>query len=103
MQLQYDVLHAGSSGTLRIDGNIAQAIWRVRSRERQAYSFVYDGLQRITPGTYADINDAGTISATNRYNTSYIQADLRGNFSNNQQNRVYLGGKTIGYRCNISE
>ena len=66
-------------------------------------SFVYDWLQRITSGTYADINDAGRVSATNRYNTSYIQADLRGNFSNNQQNRVYLGGSRIIKKKNISE
>ena len=92
MQLQYDVLHAGLSGTLRKDGNIAQSIWRVRGHERQAYSFDYDGLQRITTGTYSDINDAGTVCATNRYNTSYNYADLRGNISNNQRNGLYLSG-----------
>ncbi len=92
MQLQYDVLHAGLAGTLRKDGNIAQSIWRVRGRERQAYAFAYDGLQRITSGTYADINDAGIVSATNRYNTSYSYADLRGNISNNQRNGLYLLG-----------
>lgn len=43
MQLQYDVLHSGLSGTLRKDGNISQAVWRVRGRERQAYSYGYDG------------------------------------------------------------
>ncbi len=85
-------MHAGLSGTLRKDGNIAQSIWRVRGRERQAYSFDYDGLQRITTGTYSDINDAGTVSATNRYNTSYNYADLRGNISNNQRNGLYLSG-----------
>jgi len=53
MQLQYDALHSGLSGTIRKDGNISQAVWRVRGRERQAYSYAYDGLQRITAGTYS--------------------------------------------------
>ena len=92
MQLQYDVLHSGLAGTQRKDGNISQALWRVRGRERQAYSFGYDGLQRITSASYSDINDAGTVSATNRYNTSYTYADLRGNISNNQRNGLYLSG-----------
>jgi hypothetical protein len=37
MQLQYNTLHAGLSGTLRSDGNISQQIWRVRGRERKIY------------------------------------------------------------------
>ena len=50
---------------------------RVRGSERQAYSFGYDGLQRITSGTYADINDAGTFTAT---------------ISNSQRNGLFLSG-----------
>ncbi len=92
MQLQYDVLHTGLNGTFRKDGNIAQAVWRVRGRERQAYAYAYDGLQRITSGTYADINDAGTVTASSRYNNSYTYADLRGNISNLQRNGLYLNG-----------
>lgn len=98
MQLQYEVLHSGLSGTIRKDGNIAQAIWRVRGRERQAYSYTYDGLQRITAGTYSDINDAGTVTPTNRFNTSYTYADLRGNISNNQRNGLYLNASCRPFR-----
>jgi hypothetical protein len=71
MQLQYDALFSGFAGTLRKDGNISQAIWRVRGRERQAYSYSYDGLQRISTASYSDISDAGTVTASARYNTSY--------------------------------
>jgi RHS repeat-associated protein len=92
MQLQYDNLFSGVAGTLRKDGNISQAIWRVRGRERQAYSYTYDGLQRISTANYSDINDAGTITTSNRYNTSYTYADLRGNISNNQRNGLFLSG-----------
>ncbi len=92
MNLQYDVLHSGLSGTMSKDGNISQAVWRVRGRQRQAYSYGYDGLQRITSGTYADINDAGTVTASNRYNTSYTYADLRGNIATNHRNGLYLNG-----------
>lgn len=92
LQLQYDALHSGLSGSIRKDGNISQAIWRVRGRERQAYSYAYDGLQRITSATYSDINDAGTVTTSNRYNTSYTYADLRGNISNTQRNGLYLNG-----------
>jgi RHS repeat-associated protein len=92
MQLQYDALYTGVSGTLRKDGNISQAVWRVRGRERQAYSYAYDGLQRISTASYSDISEAGTVTASNRYNTSYNYADLRGNFSNVQRNGQFLSG-----------
>lgn len=92
MQLQYDALYTGVSGTLRKDGNISQAVWRVRGRERQAYSYTYDGLQRISTASYSDISEAGTVTASNRYNTSYTYADLRGNFSNVQRNGQFLSG-----------
>jgi RHS repeat-associated protein len=49
-------------------------------------------LQRISTANYSDINDAGTVTASNRYNTSYTYADLRGNISNNQRNGLYLNG-----------
>lgn len=92
LQLQYNTLHSGLSGTARNDGNISQSIWRVRGRERQAYAYAYDGLQRISSATYSDINEAGTATATNRYNTSYTYTDLRGNISNLQRNGLYLSG-----------
>ena len=83
---------SGVAGTLRKDGNISQAIWRVRGRARQAYSYMYDGLQRISSANYSDIADAGTVSASGTYNTSYTYADLRGNISNNVRNGLYLSG-----------
>ena len=51
MALQYDVLHAGLTGTLRKDGNISQSVWRLRGRERQAYAYTYYGMQGTTAGT----------------------------------------------------
>ncbi len=36
--------------------------------------------------------DAGTVTASNRYNNSYTYADLRGNISNLQRNGLYLNG-----------
>ena len=92
MQLQYDNLFSGVTGSLRKDGNISQAIWRVRGRERQAYSYAYDGLQRISTASYSDISDAGIVTVSGRYNTSYTYADLRGNISTNVRNGLYLSG-----------
>lgn len=48
--------------------------------------------KEFTSATYSDINDAGTVTASNIYNTSYTYADLRGNFSNVQRNGRYVNG-----------
>lgn len=88
LDLKYDVLQSGLSGTLQKNGNISQVIWRSRGRERQAYTLSYDFLERMKTATYADINDVGTANSANTYqeNLSY---DARGNITSLQRNGLY--------------
>ena len=81
LELQYDQLYAGLTGTVQKNGNIAQAVWRVRGRERQSYSLGYDYLNRLTTSLYRNLNDAGT--ATNNANAydENLAYDLRGNIN----------------------
>ncbi len=87
---RFDVLQSGLSGTVQKDGNISQSIWRTRGRFRQSYSYTYDELKRLKTATFREINDAGTVTTSNLYNTSYSYIDLRGNFSNLSRSGNYL-------------
>jgi len=66
--------------------------WRTRGRERQAYRFTYDFLDRLSAASYYDVNDAGTATASSRYNESLSYADMRGNIATLQRQGGQLSG-----------
>lgn len=94
LELRYDQLFttssatggtiSGLSGTLQKGGNIAQMAWRVRGRERQAYTFTYDTLSRLKTASYFDVNTSGTATASSRFNEA-LTYDLRGNIATLQR------------------
>lgn len=73
--------------------------WRTRGRERQAYSYAYDYLDRLRSAVYADVNDAGTVTTNSRYNESLTYADARGNISNLKR----VGGQLSGTCWNFAQ
>ncbi|MDX2190970.1 MAG: RHS repeat-associated core domain-containing protein [Bacteroidota bacterium] len=97
LELRYDQLFstAGLSGSAQKTGNISQIAWRTRGRDRQAYSFNYDYLSRLSSATYFDINGAGTASTTNRYNES-LTYDIRGNITSLQRNGYFSSSCNYG-------
>ena len=92
LELKYDVLQSGLTGTPRKDGNIAQVIWRTRGRERQAYSATYDYLSRMSVASYYDITDAGTVSSDQKFKEEVTYADARGNIKTLKRNGMYPSG-----------
>ena len=68
-------------------GNISQLAWRVHGRDRQAYSFTYDHLSRMTAFPYYDVNSANTATNSSRFNES-LSYDLRGNISSLQRQGI---------------
>lgn len=97
LELKYDNLFSGMGGTVQKNGNIAQMNWRTRGRERQGYSFTYDFLDRMTAASYYDINDAGTATASSRYNEALTYADHRGNIATLQRQGAQLSGACWNY------
>jgi RHS repeat-associated protein len=69
---------AGVTATPQYGGNISQATWQVRGREKQSYTFKYDHINRMTEARYADISTAGTVAASDRY-SELLTYDARGN------------------------
>jgi hypothetical protein len=67
--------------TIQKNGNINQMMWRTRGRERQAYNFSYDYLDRLRSAVYADVSDAGTVTQSKHFNESLTYADSRGNIA----------------------
>ena len=92
LELKYDVLQSGLSGTARKDGNIAQVIWRTRGRERQAYSATYDYLSRMSVASYYDITDGGTVSSDQKFREEVTYADPRGGIATLKRNGMYPSG-----------
>jgi RHS repeat-associated protein len=104
LELLYDAQFPGMTGdTLQRNGNINQMQWRTRGRERQAYNFSYDYLDRLRSAVYADVNDAGTVTTNNRFNESLTYADARGNIGTlRRQGPLAAGGCTYGQIDNLT-
>jgi RHS repeat-associated protein len=80
LELKYDALQSGLTGTAVKNGNISQVLWRTRGRERQAYSLTYDYLDRMTNARYDNISDAGTVNNTSAWDENLVY-DIRGNIN----------------------
>ena len=104
LELRYDQLLSGLSGTVRKDGNIAQVISRVRGRERQAYSATYDYLGRMQVASYYDISDVSEVSSDQKFREEVTYADARGNLGTLRRNGLYLSGAswTVGQIDNLT-
>jgi RHS repeat-associated protein len=74
----------GVTATPQYGGNISQATWQVLGREKQSYTFKYDHINRLTEARYADINAAGTVTASDRY-SELLTYDVRGNIKTLQR------------------
>jgi RHS repeat-associated protein len=61
------------------NGNLAAMIWQTPGRNRQAYGFQYDELNRLVKAAYAEIDDAGNYSTDDRYGVPVIAYDAVGN------------------------
>ena len=88
MDLKYENPNAafapsGTTATPQYGGNISQIVWQVRGRERQAYTFQYDHLSRMTSAAYSDISTAGTVTG-NRFDEK-VTYDVRGNINTLQR------------------
>jgi RHS repeat-associated protein len=88
MELKYEnpiaaYTPSGTTTTPQLGGNISQVVWQVRGREKQAYSFKYDHMNRMTQANYVDIANSGAIT-DNRF-TEKLQYDIRGNIKNLQR------------------
>lgn len=108
LEFNYDLNNTGITGlptNSQKSGNISQIAWRVRGRDRQAYNYTYDFLDRMTTSEYYDVNASSVASATNRYNEN-LSYDARGNinalvrtghYQDASNNCVYGSIDNLGY------
>jgi RHS repeat-associated protein len=90
-------------GTPQYNGNISQAVWQVAGRERQAYTYKYDDLDRLLEGEYTDISDGNGPQAVGQtpYSTDNkfgekLTYDLRGNITSLIRNGMIAPGLSAG-------
>ena len=74
------------------NGNISQITWQVAGREKQAYSFKYDNLDRLLEANYADIHGNyqyhhwnSPFKSDNKYQEK-MSYDVRGNITKMERN-----------------
>jgi RHS repeat-associated protein len=78
------------------NGNISSTIWQVAGKDKQAYGFQYDELNRLTEATYFDITGSSSspvFSSDNKFRES-VGYDLRGNIVRMQRNGLNTGSWT---------
>jgi RHS repeat-associated protein len=84
------------AATPQYNGNISQAIWQVRGREKQVYTFQYDFLNRMTEANYAEINTAGARTNDQNKYMEKLTYDLRGNIKTLKRNGLNTTSCTVG-------
>ena len=88
LELKYENPNAalapsGTSVTPQYGGNISQVVWKVKGREKQAYTLKYDSENRMTEAMYSDIGNSGSLTG-NRYDEK-LTYDIRGNINTLQR------------------
>jgi RHS repeat-associated protein len=88
------------------NGNISQIEWQVAGREKQAFSYTYDKLNRLTEAKYADIHTGNwgpngngwpsQIDQNNRFNET-MTYDKRGNIQSLVRKGVLLQDNNFYY------
>jgi RHS repeat-associated protein len=72
------------------NGNVSSTVWQVAGRDKQAYGFAYDDLNRLTEAKYFDIvGTANTFSTDNKFSEK-LTYDLRGNILSLQRRGMNL-------------
>jgi RHS repeat-associated protein len=86
-----------TGATPQYNGNISSTTWQVLGRDKQAYGYKYDGLDRLTEAKYFDITEQYYAPYTSIYNTidkkydETITYDIRGNITSLKRNGLNAG------------
>ncbi|MGB1216775.1 MAG: hypothetical protein ACPG5P_02805, partial [Saprospiraceae bacterium] len=96
-RLYYDNNNNNLNANAQYNGNISSTVWRVKGKQRQAYGFKYDDLDRLTSARYRDINDNNSYTLGNTFGVPNIKYDLNGNIMELKRNGIHEGqnGATI--------
>jgi RHS repeat-associated protein len=84
------------------NGNISSTMWQILGRDKQAYGFKYDGLDRLTEANYFDINEVVQpngqyLSVHNTIDKKFDETmtyDVRGNITSLKRNGLKTGSWT---------
>jgi len=82
LNINYDQMVTGLTGTAQKNGNISQLNWKVQGKTEQTYGYNYDFQDRLTAANYGTYGSAARSSLVigNEYGTTYSY-DPRGNIT----------------------
>lgn len=101
VDLFYEQLYfndATNTSINQYNGNIGQVIWQVTDRQKHAYQYAYDRLNRVTRALYYDITSAGGFDATDRY-SELFSYDKRGNLLTKSTNGIKYSTTDLCYKA----
>lgn len=103
-KIDYNSPDSRTGAPSQLNGNISAVTWQVAGRDKQAYGFKYDDLDRLTDATYFDLTDVNT---NGQWNSTYstdnkfwekATYDVRGNITALKRNGYKWGAWTTnGY------
>jgi RHS repeat-associated protein len=102
MELYYASSNTAIQSEPQFNGNISQIVWQAAGRHKQSYGYQYDGLNRLTKATYADLlctaPNTGCVYVTNdHYSEPLISYDQMGNITRLQRYGVEKKEAPRGY------
>ena len=78
MELYYDQVHASFGNIPQYNGNISAMVWQSNPHGRFAYTFAYDGLNRLLDGNFHEQSE-GSWDQTDHYSEKQLSYDKNGN------------------------
>jgi RHS repeat-associated protein len=91
--LTYETPDSRTGAASQKNGNISSTVWHVAGRDRQAYGFKYDDLNRLTEANYYDFVGSAGTPITGKFDEKQTY-DLRGNIRTLERNGLNGGSWT---------
>ena len=93
LQLSYGWGNSVLNAAPQFNGNVSAITWQVAGRDRQAYGFSYDPLNRMTGAEYGQINSSGVYDVNHAYSVFDVSYDPNGNITGIMRNGRYAAGQ----------
>lgn len=87
-RLYYNRDNSQLGSSAQYNGNISSTVWQVKGKDRQAYGFEYDDLDRLTKATHSFIDAQNNYLNDGTYDVPEIGYDLNGNITSLRRNGI---------------
>lgn len=87
-RLYYNQGNSDLGSLAQFNGNISSTVWQVQGKDRQAYGYEYDWMDRLVKANYKTINSVNDYESDDMYSVPQITYDLNGNIETLERNEL---------------